>query len=77
MPGWVGGAMAGLQSALLSAGAIVAVALAVAAASAPADGTAGIDWEGCRGRGRSRLAPCPRRRGGHRRPHPSVLSPSA
>jgi hypothetical protein len=37
--------MAGLQSALLSVGAIVAVALAVAAASAPADGTAGIDWE--------------------------------
>ncbi|HEX7589900.1 MAG TPA: DUF6350 family protein [Demequinaceae bacterium] len=45
VPGWVGGAMAGLQSALLSVGAIVAVALAVAAASAPADGTAGIDWE--------------------------------
>jgi hypothetical protein len=37
--------MAGLQSALLSVGAIVAVALAVAAASAPADGPAGSDWE--------------------------------
>jgi hypothetical protein len=37
--------MAGLQSALLSMGAIVAVALAVAAASPPADGTAGVDWE--------------------------------
>ena len=37
--------MAGLQSALLSVGAVVAVGLAVAAASAPADGTAGIDWE--------------------------------
>lgn len=45
MPGWVGGVMAGLQSALLSMGAIVAVALAVAAASPPADGTAGVDWE--------------------------------
>ena len=45
VPGWVGGAMAALQTALLSTGAIVAVALAVAAASPPADGTAGVDWE--------------------------------
>ncbi len=45
VPGWVGGAMAGLQAALLSAGAVVAVALAAAAASPPADGTAGVDWE--------------------------------
>ena len=46
VPGWVGGAMAGLQSALLSTGAVVAVALAVVAASPSADGTAGVDWEG-------------------------------
>ena len=46
VPGWVGGAMAGLQSALLSVGAVVAVALAVVAASPSADGTAGVDWEG-------------------------------
>jgi len=45
VPGWVGGAMAGLQSVLVSMGAVVAVALAVAAASPPADGSAGVDWE--------------------------------
>ncbi len=45
VPGWVGGAMAGLQSALLSAGAVIAVALATAANSPPPDGTAGVDWE--------------------------------
>jgi hypothetical protein len=38
--------MAGLQSALLSTGAVVAVALAVVAASPSADGTAGVNWEG-------------------------------
>ncbi len=45
VPGWVGGAMAALQSALLSVGAVVAVALAVAAVSPPADGSAGVDWQ--------------------------------
>lgn len=51
VPGWVGGAMAGLQSALLSAAAVVAVALAVAAASPPADGTAGVNWGAAAGAG--------------------------
>jgi len=43
--------MAGLQSALLSAGAVVAVALAVVAAAPSVDGTAGVDWEGAAGAG--------------------------
>ncbi len=43
--------MAGLQSALLSAGAVVAVALAVVAAAPSPDGTAGVDWEGAAGVG--------------------------